>query len=455
VGKAIHETLGSVAEYCKEHSQSVEAISVTSQRASIIPLDNQGEPLYRSIMWQDKRSIEESEFLERELTAAKVYEKTGLRIDSYFSAPKILWLKKQEPEIFARAHSFVGVQDYVIYLLTGTIVTDASQATRTLMMNLEERAWDDELLSTIGIDESRLPRIVDPGSIGGYLEKGIAEAVGLQAGIPIILAGGDQACAAMALGMVEPGMVVANTGTGSFTLGYSRKPRLHKERKTLCSAGTIPGSYFIEGGLITGGVLVQWFVEQFYQGYTADLGYDLLFAEANKSPVGSNGVVLLPHFKGAAAPFWNPKAKGMFFNLTLATTRGDMARAVLEGISLDMALNFTAIKELVGADFKSISIGGGMTRRDLFNQMQADVYQLPVTVAESPEASTQGAWMSGVVALGHHADHQSAYKAIASKRTKRFDADAESSKVYETLQENRLLLYDVLTSRPELYERFL
>lgn len=450
--EALEHTLRGVSSYIADHSCNVHAISIASQRASVIPLDKEGKPLYRAIMWQDKRSIAESEDFARILSPRLVYTKTGLRVDSYFSAPKIMWLKNHEPAVFHAASVFLGVQDYVAYRLTGELVTDTSQASRTLMMDLSSRCWDPQLLSVVGIDQTQLPRIVEPSSICGYLMDSFAVRVGLPTGIPVVLAGGDQGCAAMSLGMVDPGVVVANTGTGSFTLGYAKEPRFDEGMRSLCSAGTIPGSYFVEAGLITSGILVQWFVEQFFKDIPREEAFDRLFEELAQAPVGSHGVVVLPHFKGVAAPFWNPKAKGVFFNVTLATTRADMARAVLEGISLDMALNFELIKEVMGSCTR-ISIAGGMTRRDVFNQIQADVYKHDVWIADSAEASSLGAWMSAVVAVGLYANHAKAYEIVAAKHPRVFAPRQEATALYDAIQRKRIGLYDVLSSN-EIYEQF-
>lgn len=450
---ALLDTLHGISLYCSEHRYTVEAMSIASQRASVIPLDAEGKPLYRAIMWQDKRSITESELFAKTISPSAVYRKTGLRIDSYFSAPKIMWLKYHEPEMFDSAQKFIGVQDYVAYLLTGSIVTDASQASRTLMMNLATRQWDPELLAVVGIPSSKLPQIIEPSSVCGRLTESFASRVGLASGIPVILAGGDQGCAAMSLGMVEPGVVVANTGTGSFTLGYAEQPQFHALEKTLCSAGTIPGSYFIEAGLITSGILMQWFVEQFLKELPKEEAFSTAFKEILTSSVGSNGVVLMPHFKGVAAPFWNPLAKGMFFNVTLSTTRGDMARSVLEGISLDMALNFALVKETMGGNVAKVAIAGGMTRRGVFNQMQADVYNQPVWIADSAEASSLGAWMSGAVAIGVYENHEKAFEQIQAKNPVKYEPNSDAVAIYAKTQQKRLALYDALVSS-RVYETF-
>lgn len=449
---AILFTLHELSRYLDQHIYDVLAISITSQRASIIPVDKEGTALYPAIMWQDKRSIAESERFASVLSQSSVYKKTGLRIDSYFSAPKIMWLQKHERKVFDATYKFVGVQDYIVHKLTDNFITDASQASRTLMMDLASRIWDDDLLSVVGIEASQLCEILEPGSIGGYLTGAIEEKIGLPAGIPVILAGGDQPCAAMSLGMIKEGVVVANTGTGSFTLGFSTEPKFDDQELTLCSVGSVPGSYSVEAGLITSGILVQWFVEQFFQEVPLESAFNKVFKDIASSPVGANGVVVLPHFKGVAAPYWNPKAKGLFFNITLSTTRSDMARSILEGLCLDMAQNLALIKRNIGKIDK-IAIAGGMTKRDVFNQMQADVYNQDVWIANTSEASSLGAWMSAMVGIGAASTYREVFDMVCSKNPVSFHPNPESVLVYTERKRQREELYSVL-EKGNVYNSF-
>lgn len=440
---AISFTFLELSAYLKDNLYEILAISITSQRASVIPVNREGDALYPAIMWQDKRSITESEEFASIFSQSYVYKKTGLRIDSYFSAPKIMWLRKHEPEVFNAAYKFLGVQDYVLHLLTGKFATDASQASRTLMMDISSRNWDHALLGVVGIDTSLLCDIVEPGSVSGFLLESVGEKYGLPIGIPVVLAGGDQQTAAMSLGMIKEGMVVSNTGTGSFTLGFSSKPQFDDEELTLCSVGAVPGTYVVEAGLITSGILVQWFVEQFLQELPQDKAFDKIFDDIASSPVGANGVIMLPHFKGVAAPYWNPKAKGLFFNVTLSTTRSDMARSVLEGICLDMAQNLALIKRNIG-EIDKVAISGGMTRREVFNQMQADVYGQEVLLADTREASSLGAWMSAMVAIDLIPSYQDAYQMIATKNPVSFQPNPATVLFYSNLMKLREDLYSAL-----------
>ncbi len=421
------------------------AVSVTSQRASVIAMDDDGTPIYDAIMWQDKTSHAECDYIRSKISPEDVYSLTGLHIDPYFSAPKILWLKTNEPEIFKRSARFVGVQDYVVYLLTGKYITDHSQACRTQLLDISSGIWSKQLLEIIGIEESALPEVVPPGTIAGELLPAVADEAGLSENIPVILAGGDQQVAALGMGVIAPGSVEANTGTGSFMISPVATPVFHPEMKTLCSMAAIPGQWVVEAGILTTGILYSWFAREFAPDEDCD-GYGEINHLIENVPAGANGVLALPHFKGSAAPYWNAKAKGMFFNLTLANTRADMARAVLESIVLEMGANLTLIKDLLKLPLKRTVVAGGLTRFDLFNRLQADVFALPVSLPQTTEASALGALISAQVSLGLSSDYLSAFRKVQPEKGREILPDEAVVPVYRQAAIIREKLYSSLNA---------
>lgn len=407
-------TLKSVGDYVKEEDLQVVSISVTSQRASIIPVNEYGKYLYNAITWQDRRSYKMTEKVLKKMSLKDIYYKTGLRLDSYFSAPKMMWLKKHKQDVYDNAYKIIGVQDYVVYHLTRKFVTDHTQAARTLLMNIETFSWDDELIDLFELDKEKLCDLVEPGSVVGHLDSLMSEKTGLSTDIKVLIAGGDQQCAAIGLNVLKPGVVEANTGTGSFILGYSEKPQFDEKTRVLCTASAVPGKWVLEAGILTSGNIYSWFKKNFYD---VD-NYDLINKEVKESGVGARGVMLIPHFKGSAAPYWNPLSRGMFFNTSLESTRGDFARAILEGISIEMSQNIRLIEELVGY-VEIVNIAGGLTVFDEFNQIQADVFNKAVAVYESAEATAMGALVSTLVSLGEYKDHIEAYERLFGQTAKK------------------------------------
>lgn len=434
---ALYETMSELMSQCNEPDKVV-GISVTSQRASVIPVDINGKPLYNAIMWQDKRSFDISVRMKMRFDAKEVYEKTGIKMDPYFVVPKILWLKENEPELYCATHKMLGIQDYVVYLLTGRYVTDHSQACRTLLMDLSTFTWDDGLIEQFGINKNLLCELVEPGSIAGGLSEDVADKVKLKEGVPVIIAGGDQQCAALGLNVLKQGRVEANTGTGSFVIAHSDKPAFDSRMRTLCSASAMPGKWIVEAGLLTSGTIYRWFNSEFFDSEIDS--FEKINEAAKESSIGANGVVVLPHFKGSAAPYWNPLAKGLIFNLNLGTTKGDVARAILEGIVLENAQNIELIANLI-SKIDVVSVAGGLTNFDEYNQIQADAYNKAVVKYTNSEASSLGAFMSAAVTLRLFGSYDEAFESANSKKPITYHAQAKNVMKYMKLKKRKKVLY--------------
>jgi len=381
------------------------AISVTSQRATVIPVDKDGNVIDNAILWQDKRAIEETEYLKNIYGSQKIYTITGLRVDPYFTLPKLLWLKKNRREVYDKTFKFLPVQDFIIYYLTGIFKTDWTQASRSMLFNIDRFKWEEDLIKSVGIALPKLPEVVPPGSVIGLLNRSAAKTLGLPEGIPVIAAGGDQQCAAIGLGVVRDGLIEANTGTGSFVLTNSNKPFKDSNQRLICSASSVAGQWVLEAGIFTTGSIYRWFRDNFWllgreekEKSKVD-AYHLMDSEAEKEPLGSNGLLLIPHFAASAAPYWNPEARGILFGLSLGHTGSSMIRAILEGIAFEIRKNMTIMESYVGP-IKEVRISGGLSRSEIFNQIQADVYGKPVVKSDYEDASSLGAAIIAAVKIG-------------------------------------------------------
>lgn len=446
--------LAKIAEYLDKHQIKAEGIAITSQRSSLIPVDAEGTPLHNAIMWQDKRTISQCEVLHRDYGLKELYKMTGLRINPYFVLPKIMWLRDNLPDLYRDAHKFLGVQDYVAHRLTGRFVTDWSQACRTMLMNIRTFEWDPFLLFIAGITAQRLPDLVAPGTRVGGLTAEAAEKTGLPEGLPVVLSGGDQQNAAVGLGVVRPGLAEANTGTGSFVIAYADKPIFDEDCRVLCQASALAGKWVMEAGIFNTGAIYRWFKEQFCADIVGTGSpYEQMNAEAEASGAGARGVIMLPHFEGSAAPYWNPEAKGLFFNLSLGTKRADLIRAILEGISMEIADNLELIRKASG-ELSEVSAAGGMTVSDLFCGIQASCYNLPVVRCESAEASSLGAVIVAAAALGVHPDTEAACAAMLPERAQVFRPVPEDVAVYQKMSAAKQVLYQAL-NRSDTYSTFM
>ena len=425
-------------------------ISVTASRSSLIPVDIDGVPLHPAIMWQDKRCADMAQAMVD--CNPLVYSKTGLKISPVFSAIKMSWLRRHRSDIWRKTHKLLGIQDWVIYLLTDRFVTDHSFASRTNLLNLEKRCWDAELLDLFGVSEAMLCDLVAPGSVVGGLTPAMAKATDLTSGLPVVSAAGDQQCAALGLGLFSDERAVANTGTGSYLIGHSAKPARDAQMRLACNVSALPGAYIVEAAVLTSGAIYRWFKESLCKTDDAqDDSFERLNAEAASAPAGCNGVLALPHFKGSGSPYWDPDARGVFFNLSLSTSRGEMARAILEGIAIEMKASLELIENLCGR-VQSVSVAGGMSRSDLFNQIQCDVFERPVVRFDNNEATSLGAWIAAAVAMGLEADYPAAFaRAHSGSASVPYEPNPGNRQIYALRRQQSHALYQALAA-PALRE---
>ncbi|MGI5908050.1 MAG: FGGY-family carbohydrate kinase [Christensenellales bacterium] len=444
---ALRGTLFRAGAFLSQHGLKADCVAVTSQRASVIPVDNGGAPLHPALMWQDKRATRQCEYIAGVIPPGELYRQCGLRLDPYFSLPKMLYLKQERPDVWKKTHKLLGVQDYVNFLLTGNYVTDLSQACRTMLMDINAFDWNLPLLDKLELKQELLCDLCPPGGVSGRLTEDFAQASGLPSGLPVLLCGGDQQCAALALGLFSPGSATVNTGTGSFVLGYVDKPVFDARQRILCSAAAVPGRWIVEAGIYASGATYNWCRKNFFPDSES---FDEIDAEVENTPVGSGGVFVLPHFQGSAAPNWNPLAKGMFFNLTLGTTRGEMCRAVLEGIAMEIADNIALIEENAGA-IDRVFLAGGLTKFPAYCQILSDALCKRAERRENSEASLLGCLMSAGVTLGHFEDYETACAAVIQSDKREFTPNKENAALYGRIREVKRALYGALDAA-KIYE---
>ncbi len=444
---ALRGTLFRAGAYLSQRGLKAECIAVTSQRASVIPVDERGAPLHPALMWQDKRATHQCEHIAGVVPPGELYRQCGLRLDPYFSLPKMLYLKQERPDVWQKTRKLLGVQDYVNFLLTGNYVTDWSQACRTMLMDINAFEWNLPLLEKLELKRELLCDLCSPGGVSGHLTEDFAHASGLPCGLPVLLCGGDQQCAALALGLFSPGSATVNTGTGSFVLGYVEKPVFDARQRILCSAAAVPGRWIVEAGIYASGATYNWCRKNFFPDSES---FDEIDAEVANTPAGSNGVFVLPHFQGSAAPNWNPFAKGLFFNLTLGTTRGEMFRAVLEGIAMEIADNISLIEENSGP-VDRVFLAGGLTKFPVYCQILSDALCKRAERLENSEASLLGCLMSARVTLGDFGNYEAACAAVVQSGARAFTPNEENAALYARMRDVKRALYGALDAA-KIYE---
>ncbi|MEE4165500.1 MAG: FGGY-family carbohydrate kinase [Desulfocapsaceae bacterium] len=430
--------------YCRRKKISPLALSVTSQRSSVVPVDDRGKPLAPFIMWHDKRTV--ALCTELQQYEDYVYQISGLRISPVFSAVKMAWIRNEMLDVYAKTSKMLGIHDLALFTLCGTFITDHSLASNTNLLNLASRTWDPDLLDIFSVDKSHLCELVPPGSICGTTSAELCRQTGIAEGTPIVTAGGDQQCAALGLGVTSAGKLKCTTGTGSYLIAHVDVPVIDEKKRFFCRIGSIPGSYNLEAGMLTTGTVYRWFVEQFYASKSGEAQFETANREVLSSPPGANGLLLLPYFEGSGAPFWNPRDTGLFYGLKLSTKRADMARAVIEGIVLGMQENVSLFREKLGT-ISQIAISGGMTRFDAYNQLQADIFGSRVALYANRESTSIGAWISAAVACGLYDSYDAAFRSVQPEGSEKyFEPDKKINRFYNRLNLTRNRLYQAIQS---------
>ncbi len=393
----------------------VVGIAVTNQRETIVPVDASCKPLANAIVWQDRRTDKECTFIREKIGLEKIYQTTGLTIDPYFSGSKILWFKNNMPEVYSKAHKFLLVHDFIVAKLTGKFTTDYSNASRTLLFDIVNLKWSDAIASAMELDLDKMPEAVVSGTPIG--EVASAETA-FKVGTPVIAGAGDQQSAALGVGVVEPGRIKCTTGTGSFVLSYLDKPKFDDSRRVLCSCHAVPGAWVNEASIFTTGSVLRWardtigHPECIAAEEAGEDPYEEMTNLAEKSPPGSNGLLLIPHFVGAGCPHWNPLARGVLFGLALGHSRGDIYRAIMEGVSMEVKKSLE-IFNAMGTPTVEMRVTGGGSRSSLWNQIMANVLGMPCMRGELEESTAVGAAILATYGAGEFSDIKKAANQIA------------------------------------------
>lgn len=401
---ALYNIMKEIVKTAEENKWNIDAITITSQRSSVIPVDQSIRPLCNAIMWQDKRTNEICEQLNPQND--KIFSLCGSRVNPVFSASKMTWIRENRPEIYAKTYKFLVIPDYLNYLMTGTLCTDYTYGSRSSLMNIHTHEWDQELLDIFRVKREKLCDLVEPGSICGKVKKEFAELTGCPVGTPVITAGGDQQCGAIGQGVVKKGVLSVTAGTGGYLITATNEVPEHLEQDVLCNFSSIQGQYILESSVLTCCSAFDWFCREFYDG----CGYDEINAAVASSPITSNGCLCLPYFQGRSTPDWNNMAKGIFANVTLGTSKADMLRSLLEGICYEIGNGIDTMKKYLA--ISDIYVNGGLTNSEAFNQIQCNTYGTKIIRRGKADATARGALMVAAQAMGAYDSVEDAFKEI-------------------------------------------
>jgi len=403
--KAACQTIRSVLSTSGVNAADVAGMAVSSQGETTIALDHAGRPLRKALVWLDNRASEEAQYLKEQL-GDEVYAHTGIPdVIPTWTACKILWIKRHEPEIFAKAGKFLLVQDYLIYRLTGRYVTDGSISCTSLLFDIVEHKWWGKCLAAVGIPEGKLAKVQLPGSVAGPLTETAAAELGLATRTAVICGGMDQSVGAIGAGNIKAGIVSETTGAALTVQASIPHPMADKTGQTPVYEHSVSGEYLFVPVCPTAGIAYKWFKDQFgseeilqaeKEGLNA---YEVLNRLAEKAPAGSDGLIMLPHMMGAYSPDINPDQRGVYCGFTLHHQREHFVRALLESVAFLLRRNLELI-ERSGVKINEVRSTGGGSRGTLWNQIKADVCNVPIVLLVNEDTALVGDAILAGVACG-------------------------------------------------------
>jgi len=374
----------------------VAAVGLTGQMHGLVLLDAAGEVLRPAILWNDQRTGAECDAIRRAVGPERLIELTGNDALTGFTAPKLVWVRDHEPDVWARVRHVLLPKDYVRLRLTGEYALDKADGAGTILFDLAARTWSPEVLAALTIDPDWLPPTLEGPEITGAVNAAAAAATGLRAGTPVVAGGGDQAANAVGVGVIDPGTMALSLGTSGVVFAATDQP-IHEPLGVVhafCHA--VPGRWHMMSVMLSAAGSLRWFRDAFAPGEA----FGALVEAAAEVPAGSDGLLFLPYLSGERSPHPDPLARGAFVGLTLRHDRRHLARAVLEGVAFGLRDGLDLMTAAGAPLPNQIRASGGGTASALWRQILADVLDAEIATVDTTEGAAYGAGLLAAVGAG-------------------------------------------------------
>jgi xylulokinase len=440
--QAVTASIHSVFQQAGTSGESVRAIGLTGQMHGLVLLDGAGEVLRPAILWNDQRTQSQCDEIHKRVGKERLIQITGNVALTGFTAPKILWVQQNEPEIFAKARHILLPKDYIRYRLTGEFAMDKADGSGTILFDLKQRAWSAEILSTLGIPSEWMPPTFEGPAFTGKITAEAAAVTGLMVGIPVAAGGGDQAAQAVGVGAVEPGVVALTVGTSGVVFATTPSALVEPQGRLHAFCHAVPGMWHFMGVMLSAAGSLQWYRDTLAAG----VSFDDLLREAESIPAGCEGLQFLPYLSGERTPYPDPLARGAWVGLTLRHGRGHLTRAVLEGVSFGLKDSFTLIQNAGLGEIRQVRASGGGTKGALWRQILASVLEAELVTVNTAEGAAYGAALLAGVGAGVWKDVPSACQ-TAIKITGSTRPDPAQMDVYQKAYPFYRELYPALKPR--------
>lgn len=436
---ATRQAIGKVLAQEESAADRIQAVGLTGQMHGLVLLDEAGEVLRPAILWNDQRTQDQCDEIHDRVGQERLIRITGNPMLTGFTAPKMLWVRQNEPEIYARVRTMLLPKDYIRYRLSGEIATDVAGGSGTNLFDLGERSWSSELLDLLEIEPNLLPPIFESAALCAEVSSKGASETGLRGGTPIVAGAGDQAAQAVGVGAVEPGVLALTLGTSGVVFASTGAPHLDPEGRLHAFCHALPDTWHLMGVMLSAAGSLAWFRDML----APTTSFEDLMLEAASAPAGSEDLLFLPYLSGERTPHADPLARGAFVGLTLRHRRAEMIRSVIEGVAFGLRDSFELIREVQPAGMQEIRISGGGARSVLWRQILASVLGESLVSVDASEGAALGAALLAGVGAGVWPDVVSACR-VTVRLGERTDSNVSDIEMYESAYRRYRRLYPAL-----------
>lgn len=427
--------------------RDIVGVGIASQRRSVVPVDSKGKKLTNSIIWLDRRAEKQAKEIRNRISQSEVLKITGLELNQNATAAKILWLKENRPTIFRGTSKFLLPKGFVLFKLTDRMSTDYSMASKTLLFDIKSLMWSSRILDVLEIPIEKLPTICSSVEVVGEVTKQAAEQTGLRKGTPVVGGGGDRQCEAIGSGIIGNGLSVGTGTATSFTTAITH-PEVDLKARVDCCCHVIPDMWVYEANIRTTGACIRWFKENF--GYeeiekaekNGKSPYRLFDELASKISAGSDGLFYYPFPQGSRAPAFNESLKASFYGQTLDHTKAHFIRAIYEGVAFQYIGIVNLLREF-GLKIRNISVAGGETKSEIWNQIKANILGFPIKIPEILDAAVLGSAIIAGMGVEEFSNWQSAVNQTVTIK-KIYEPNVEVHKSYVKICERYWKIHKIL-----------
>ncbi|HEY7545905.1 MAG TPA: xylulokinase [Blastocatellia bacterium] len=441
--RAAREAIRLALKEADVRPDEIKCIGLTGQMHGAVLLDERDSPLRPSIIWCDQRTGDECSEITEKIGARRLIELTCNPAVTGFTLPKLLWVRKREPDLWRKTRTVLLPKDFVRLRLTGEKATDVADASGTLLFDVRNRRWSIEMLAQMEIDERMLPAVFESAEVSGRVSKEGARETGLAEGTPVVAGAGDQAAGAVGMGIIRAGAVSATIGTSGVVFAATDRPALDPLGRVHTFCHAVRDRWHVMGVTQAAGLSLRWFRDRFGAGSDDERDpYERLCEEAEKAPAGADGVLWTPYLMGERTPHLDPDARAALVGLAATHTRSHIIRAILEGVAFSLRDTFEIFHEM-DVPVAAVRLGGGGARSRLWRQIQADVYGREVETIEAEEGAAFGAALLAGVGAERWSSVEAATDEVV-RAAERIEPDPENAALMNRQYEKFRAVYPAL-----------